>query len=772
MAQFFSRIFAPLLRDTLSILNVLAICAIVAVFGFNSYSTWNSRVAELEESAEMAATGWLKVALGEINAKHARGDKHISAMGWRHITLAADVANITRFAILRPDGTEVIGTQPAGGDVHGAHAHHHMHGGHTVHSHGAHPDHHGAGTPNTISATVPNDPHAHHVMVATPPGDDQATAPVIKIPKEALEGKSSFKILYSNAGQYSYTDHASGEVLDGKPADDKVYIEAFLPIEGTQASARFVNIVIDVTNAKMLFLETFWRSFLMTGVLAALGVATSTATIFLIRRKRASDAQIIHLARHDPLTNLANRAELSRRLSAMLDEAKAGSSKIALHMIDLDGFKTINDTLGHETGDSLLRAVAGRLDECASPADVTARLGGDEFALVQKYSKFQTVQQTAELLVHSLRSIKTVDGVHVSISASVGTALSAQTTENRTLRQFADAALYRAKRGGKDQQIVFEPGMEAEVLQRNALCVAIRNALDCDGFDIHYQPLHDARDGALSSFEALVRLPDKDGSFVSPGIFIPVAEEMGVTHELGDFVLRKACAEAVDWPIPLRLSVNLSPQQFDSDIVGVVKDALGQSGLNPGRLELEITENLFIENPEPVGAKLHELKALGVRVVMDDFGIGYSSLQQLWKFPFDKLKVDRSCFLSLGESESVAEILRTISAMSGAMNLRVTAEGIETEHQRAFAAEAGYDELQGFLFSKPLPASAVVDYIVEKGGGGNGSVRAALAKTADGTPSGPIATAKVIELLQPPRSSEVLDGHAANDRGKAGPRRA
>ncbi len=253
--------------------------------------------------------------------------------------------------------------------------------------------------------------------------------------------------------------------------------------------------------------------------------------------------------------------------------------------------------------------------------------------------------------------------------------------------------------------------MDGELKTRNTLRVMLRHALETDAFELHYQPIHEAESGALLGFEALLRLHDGDGGMISPAKFIPIAEDMGLTPRLGQWVLNEACRTASQWPADLSIAVNLSVQQFREDLVTVVESALALSGLAASRLELEITELLFIAEPDSVTEQLHRLKALGVRVVMDDFGTGYSSLSYLWKFPFDKLKVDRSCFMSLDQSENVGEVLRTISAMSGAMNLRVVAEGIETEVQRAFACQAGYDELQGFLCGRPMPLEAVTQYI-------------------------------------------------------------
>ena len=254
---------------------------------------------------------------------------------------------------------------------------------------------------------------------------------------------------------------------------------------------------------------------------------------------------------------------------------------------------------------------------------------------------------------------------------------------------------------------------------RNALRERLRAAIENADLVVHYQPQHAAEDGQLVGFEALVRLADGAGGFVSPMDFIPIAEEMHLMGQLGAIVLSSAAKEAMRWPEHLHVAVNLSPQQFEGDVVGIVSDALRASGLSAERLELEITESLFISNPEHVAAQLRSLKDLGVRIAMDDFGTGYSSLSYLWQFPFDKLKVDRSCFARLGDKTAangrdarVIAVLDTIGAMGRAMNLRITAEGIETSDQHAYARQAGYDEVQGFLYGRPMPVEELPAHIL------------------------------------------------------------
>ena len=492
----------------------------------------------------------------------------------------------------------------------------------------------------------------------------------------------------------------------------------FNPVRGV------VGVRIDQSETAILYRKRTWSTVGISAVLAFLAILHTFHASRLIGTLRRSEARVKHMAHHDTLTDLANRSQFNEALSEAFAEEQKDDVHVAVHMIDLDGFKAVNDTQGHDAGDAVLRMVSERLVATARETDIVARLGGDEFALIQR--DVTTVEQAKRLgdrLSERVRDIREIDGVPVAVGASVGTAVAPLHAHDAdTLVKCADIALYAAKDAGKNRCEVFTSGMEEVLKERNALRELLFKAIEEDGFALHFQPLHNAQNGVLCSFEALVRLPDGESGLVSPGRFIPLAEELGLTTKLGNWVLRKACSTAVLWPDHLRVSVNLSPQQFEGDVVAVVKDVLAESGLAPNRLELEITEGLFLNETPNVLDQLNALKAIGVRIAMDDFGTGYSSLSYLWQFPFDKLKVDRSCFQSLGRNDDVAEVLRTIISMGHAMNLCVTAEGIETLEQQDFAAEAGYDELQGFLLGKPMPETDLAAYILNaRNGGGVGA---------------------------------------------------
>ena len=517
--------------------------------------------------------------------------------------------------------------------------------------------------------------------------------------------------------------HIHSEVRDGraKPNRPDDYAEAYVPIMKGGRMQGVVEVYVDQTDKRARFDAELRRSVWMMLALSVLAITHTLYTASLMRLQHRSDARIRRLAHYDTLTGLANRAhfqeEAERLLAAQSEQPsrrRGDAPSIALHAIDLDGFKAINDALGHQAGDTLLRILGAQLADCLREGDVAARLGGDEFVVIQtNVAGAADVERLATRLGARIRAITDLDGVPVSVSASIGVAIAPDhATALGDLHKCADVALYHAKAHGRDRFAVFAAGMDEDLRARNALRMTLRQAVDGGAVELHYQPLHAASDGRLCSFEALARLPDGEGGYVSPTVFIPVAEDMGLMPKLGAFVLNEACRMAATWPEHLRVAVNLSPQQFEQDVVVEVRRALKASGLAPERLEVEITEGLFIEDPEAVQAQLNAIKALGVRVVMDDFGSGYSSLSYLWRFPFDKLKVDRSCLQQLGVKDNVAEVLRTISAMSQAMNLRVTVEGVETTTQRDFACEAGYDELQGFLFSHPLPDTDLAHYML------------------------------------------------------------
>ena len=425
-----------------------------------------------------------------------------------------------------------------------------------------------------------------------------------------------------------------------------------------------------------------------------------------ITEQRRSEAKIVHMALHDALTGLPNRVLLNERLDHALTRTKRGDI-VAAHLLDLDHFKHVNDTLGHLAGDKLLKAVAERLRTLLRETDTVARMGGDEFAILQT-----PVPQPSDAGTLARRVIEVVsepyeiDGHQVIIGTSVGIAVGPADgdTPDQLMRN-ADLALYRAKGDGRRAFCFFEPGMDAQMQERRTMEYDLRKALVAGEFELFYQPVVNLQTRKISGFEALIRWRRPEHGLVSPAQFIPLAEEIGFIIPLGDWALRQACATAARWPEDIKIAVNLSPVQFRSaGLVQTVVNALAASGLAPKRLELEITETTLLQDSEATLAMLYQLRELGISIAMDDFGTGYSSLSYLQSFPFDRIKIDRSFIKDIADGVGSLNIVRAVAAMAKGLGMETTAEGVETEQQREQVALEGCTEMQGFLFSRPRPA--------------------------------------------------------------------
>jgi diguanylate cyclase (GGDEF)-like protein len=437
------------------------------------------------------------------------------------------------------------------------------------------------------------------------------------------------------------------------------------------------------------------------------------ATYEDITERLRTRERLSYMARHDALTGLPNRVMFRERMESML-QRRRGDGPSAVLYLDLDGFKGVNDTLGHPVGDALLCAVAKRLRDCTRETDLVSRLGGDEFAVIQVGAEQPTdAIALANRLVEALRTPFDIHEHRIVIGTSIGIALTDEgATAPEVVLRNADLALYRAKNSGRGIWRFYEPAMDAEMQARRSMELGVRQALAEEQFEVYYQPLVNARTLTLTGFEALVRWRHPERGLISPGEFISLAEEIGLIKPIGSWVLARACEHAATWPSHLKVAVNLSPVQFsNSALLQEVEQALIQSGLAADRLELEITESVVLQDNDSTLGVLHKLHQMGVHIAMDDFGTGYSSLSYLRRFPFDKIKIDQSFVCHLVNDNGSVEIIGAIVTLGKALGMKVLAEGVESEEQMAVLRAEGCDELQGYLFSRPAPYEDVAGII-------------------------------------------------------------
>jgi diguanylate cyclase (GGDEF)-like protein len=450
-------------------------------------------------------------------------------------------------------------------------------------------------------------------------------------------------------------------------------------------------------------------------------------TLTDITNRRRQEAQIIYLARHDSLTDLSNRAafreELERAFAFISD-----SSNFALHLIDLDRFKSVNDTLGHPMGDKLLKAVGARLRTKVRFGDVAARFGGDEFAVIQfGLVEPEEAAMVAQRMCEALSKPFDIDGRTIEIGGSVGVAIASKLSRSiQELLTSADLALYAAKADGRGTYRLYHDDMNAVARARRTLEASLKTAIAEEQFELHYQPINAAGTRIVTGYEGLLRWRHPERGLVAPMEFIPIAEETDLIIQIGKWVINKACSDMAQRPSPLKVAVNLSPVQFKNPaLIELVKNALARSGLAPSRLEVEITESTLMQRDAVTIKQLEALRALGVQIAMDEFGTGYSSLSYLQHYPIDCIKIDRSFVGALGKQPSATAIVRAITTLASSLGMTTIAEGVETELQLETLAILGCAEVQGYFFSPPRPANEILPQPMSPNDEDKGETRAA-----------------------------------------------
>ncbi len=508
-------------------------------------------------------------------------------------------------------------------------------------------------------------------------------------PVGILERNDFFLKMAAEFGRAIYAERPIERLMDSAP----LVVDASLPL------AQFTTEALSDRPSELL------RGFIVHDDGRYLGVGTVMALL------HAANRAFVQLAHYDPLTGLPNRVLFHKQLREALARAARADGDVAVLLIDLDRFKTVNDTLGHAVGDELLRAAAQRLRSCVREGDTVARMGGDEFAIVQNgLSSPDDARYLASRVVATMNTPLDLHGNNVVASASVGVALAPlDGRDPDELLKKADMAMYRVKGDGRRGFHFFEPAMDELLQSRRRLELDLREALELEQFELFYQPLYDLERERVTGCEALLRWRHPERGLVSPGDFIPLAEEIGLILPMGDWVLRRACSEAARWPASVSLAVNLSPIQFrDRRLLDTVKGALDASGLSPQRLQLEITESVLLADNAANLDLLHDLRKLGVRISMDDFGTGYSSLSYLRSFPFDKIKIDQTFVRDIPRDADALAIIRAVADLGERLGIVTTAEGVETAEQFDELRRQGCREIQGYLISPPKPAVEIM----------------------------------------------------------------
>ncbi len=535
-------------------------------------------------------------------------------------------------------------------------------------------------------------PQGRLVLVSEAPGLAQAgPQDTMPVPPSVLAGSSSVRLVQGN-----------GLTLP------TMYSEVYVPVLDGDRTIGVVEVYLDQSERAKLTTDSFRQAALLAG--GALAASFALGSAVWLRRlgvERRAHERLQYLVQHDNLTGTLNLAGFRQRLRQACRQPGDEGLGLAVLAVDIDDFKGINDRHGHAAGDHLLARTADRLRSLLRGADTLARLGGDRFAVLQLgVTGSDDVKALAERILAMLSEPCDVGNGEVQVTVTIGAAiLGVDGGDDETLTQRAEQALLRARSSGRGGYSFYDPGLNAALQRRRQLALDLELSLAHGRLQLHYQPLFRSSDGALQGYEALARWHHPVQGPISPAEFIPLAEENGLIVALGRWVLHTACQEAARWPGNLSVAVNLSAAQFGlgDALVSEVREALDQAGLPAGRLELEITESLLMNHTNQVLQTLRALHALGLKIGMDDFGTGFSSLAYLWRFPFDKLKIDRAFTQGLDTDTKVEVIVRAIVQMAHALGIRVNAEGVETEAQREALVRHGCDELQGFLLGRPQP---------------------------------------------------------------------
>jgi len=468
----------------------------------------------------------------------------------------------------------------------------------------------------------------------------------------------------------------------------------------------------EIVTSVIPFIAVAFAGFALLTVLVYGYIRRSAATI------ASGEERLRYLAMHDPLCGLPNRNYFSESLESAIRNVRRGGAPAAVFYIDLDHFKDVNDTLGHPIGDDLIRNVTARLSGTLRPDDLVARLGGDEFAVITTLATdTPTLQRIADRIIAALCAPYCISGHNILIGASIGIATigSHSGTGAADIMRYADMALYRAKNEGRNRACIYDAAMNADLSNRKAIEHDLRQAIDNNGLRLLYQPIVNASGDSMIGVEALARWSHPERGDIEPSQFIPIAEHSGLIIDLGEWVLRQACLDGKAWP-SLTMAVNVSPIQFRRpDFVDMVERILHETNFNPALLELELTESTLLGNVDSAEIAMHRLKAIGVRLALDDFGTGYSSLAYLRRFPFDKLKIDRSFVRSIERAPDAAAIVHAIVSLGRGLGMKVTAEGVETAEQQLFLRAAGVHCMQGYRFGKPGSANIVGTRLAMRG---------------------------------------------------------